>query len=304
MPENLVRLPVELALLGLLALLWGSSYLLINIALETIPPVTLVAIRVSVAAVFLCLVMAIRRASLPRDGRTWRLLLVQAFFNSIAAWLVLAWGQQHVAASLASVLNSTSPIFVFFITLLITRQEEVNLQKLVGALLGLFGVVLIIGVDALSGLGKHILGQIAVLSGAMLYGFAAIHGRRFTHISPLATAAGTMLWASAVLLPMSAVIDAPWQLAPSARSLGAALWLGLFSTGIAMILYFRLVRTIGSMGAASQAYLRSSIGVILGMVVLGESLSPIVGLGMAGAILGVAIINIPLQALRVRKAHP
>ncbi len=109
-------LPFELFLLGVLALLWGSSYLFIKLALVEIPPLTLIASRVSIAAVFLLIVVSWRGERLPREPATWRRLLVQAFLNSIGAWTILAWGQQYVDSGLASVLNSTSPIFVFFIT--------------------------------------------------------------------------------------------------------------------------------------------------------------------------------------------
>ncbi|MEO0960635.1 MAG: DMT family transporter, partial [Pseudomonadota bacterium] len=138
-----------------------------------IPPVTLIALRVLGATIFLLLVMGARREKLPRDFSTWRMLLLQAFLNSIGAWTALAWGQQYVASGLASVLNSTSPIFVFFITALVTRHEALGGRKLVGAVLGPLGVVLIVGVDALRGLGDQVAGQLACLISAGLYAGAA-----------------------------------------------------------------------------------------------------------------------------------
>lgn len=117
---------VEYLLLGLLALLWGSSYLFIKVAVTDIPPITLIALRVSGAALFLFVVLLVRGGRMPRDARTWAMLGVQATFNSIGAWTVLAWGQQFVGAGLASVLNSTSPIFVFLFTTLITRHETLG----------------------------------------------------------------------------------------------------------------------------------------------------------------------------------
>jgi len=213
------HLPTEIAFLILLALLWGSSYLFIKIAVAEIPPLTLIAIRVSVAAVFLLGVVYLRGQRLPTDMPTWKSLLGLSFLNSTGAWVLLTWGQQYIDSSLASVLNSTSPIFVFFITLFITRHEQVSLLKLGGALLGLFGVVLIVGVDALNGLGTQVLGQLAALTGAILYACAAIYGKRFAHLTPAVTAAGTMLWAFVCLVPASLVIDQPWTLSPSPPSL-------------------------------------------------------------------------------------
>ena len=179
------NLKAELPLLALLALLWGSSYLFIEIAVTEIPPITLIAIRVTSAAAFLLVVMMLQKETLPRDGSTWRMLLLQAFFNSIGAWTVLAWGQQFVGAGLASVLNSTSPIFVFLFTAMVTRHEILGGRKLLGALVGFFGVVLIVGIDALRGAGTQVAGQVACLLGAALYGCAAINGRNFRHLSAL-----------------------------------------------------------------------------------------------------------------------
>lgn len=175
------NLAIELTLLGILALLWGSSYLFVKIAVAEIPPLTLIAIRVGGAALVLLTLVRIRRETMPRDADTWRMLLVQSFLNSIGAWTVLAWGQQFVDSGLAAVLNSTSPIFIFFITLLITRHEAMHVGKLIGACLGVIGVILIVGVEALDGLGQDILGQLAVLSGAIMsLGRLCMPSRQYT----------------------------------------------------------------------------------------------------------------------------
>jgi len=285
----------EYALLGLLAAVWGASYLLIRVALATIPPVTLIAIRVSVAAAFLLAVMWHQRARFPADRRTWRLLLVQSLYNSILPWTLLAWGQQHVPSGLAGVLNSTSPLFVFFLTLLVTRHEAVGAWKFAGAVAGVAGVALIVGLDALHGLGEQLGGQAAILLGALLYAGAAIHGKRFARLSPTVTAAGTMVWAVACLIPLCLVVDRPWTLSPSAASLAAALALGLVCTGAALLLYFRLLRTLGSMGVASQSYLRAGVSVLLGVFVLGETITPAIAFGLAAIVAGVAMILAPVS---------
>ena len=289
------NLRTELPLLALLALLWGSSYLFIKVAVAEIPPVTLIALRVLGATIFLLLVMGARSESLPRDTHTWQMLLVQSVLNSIGAWTVLAWGQQYVESGLASVLNSTSPIFVFLITARVTRHEALNGRKLAGAILGLMGVALIVGLDVLRGLGDEVGGQIACLTGAALYAGAAIYGKRFGHISAVATATGTMIWASVVLLPLALFLDRPWTLAPSPTALAATAILSILCTGVALLIYFRLVRTLGSMGVASQSYLRAGVGVILGLVFLGETFTLPVAAGLCAAIAGVALINWPTQ---------
>ena len=295
MSETKPRFAVELSLLGLLALLWGSSYAFTKVAVAEIPPLTLVSLRVTLALPFLLLVLLLRRETMPRGRRVWGELLVQALLNSIVPWTLLAWGQRHVDSALASVLNSTSPIFVIFITLLLTRHETLAPRRILGACIGLAGVVLIVGVDALRGFGSEVLGQLAALAGALLYGFAAIHGRRFAALPAAAAAAGIMLWAAVCLVPLSLAVERPWTLAPSWQALGAAAALGILCTGTALCLYFRLVRTLGSLGVASQAYLRAGVGVLLGTLLLGETIAPVVGLGLAAAVLGVALINLPAR---------
>lgn len=287
------NLRIELFLLGVLALLWGSSYMFIKIAVAEIPPTTLITVRVFGAALFLMIIMKLRAEKLPSDARTWRMLLVQAFLNSIGAWTVLAWGQQFVEAGLAGVLNSTSPIFVFLITAFITRHERLGGHKLLGATLGVVGVVLIVGVDVLDGFGKQFVGQLACLMGAALYAGAAIYGKNFGHLSALATATGTMICASAVLVPVALTLERPWALSPSIVAIAASFVLSILCTGVALLIYFRLIRTLGSMGVASQSYLRAAVGVILGIAVLGEKFTLPIIIGLTTAIAGVALINWP-----------
>jgi drug/metabolite transporter (DMT)-like permease len=281
----------DFALLGLLAAIWGSSYLLVKVALATIPPITLIAARVTIAAVFLVIVMQYQGSRWPRDWSMWRLLFVQALFNSIASWTLLAWGQQFVDSGVAGVLNSTSPIFVLAFTWLVTRHEPITAWKVGGALMGLAGVGLIVGPEALRGLGKQTLGQLAILGSAALYACAAIHGRRFSALVPTVTAAGTTLWATLCLVPLALVAEQPWTLHPSAVSIMAAAALGLVCTGLALLVYFRLVHTIGSLGVASQCYLRAGVSVLLGVFVLGERLTSTAAFGLLGVILGVVMIS-------------
>ncbi|MGI9522571.1 MAG: DMT family transporter [Hyphomicrobiaceae bacterium] len=291
------NLAFELALLAILALLWGSSYLWIKVAVATIPPLTLTTIRVAVAAIVLLVVVRILKLPLPTDWRTWQLLSIQAFFNSTGAWTILAWGQQFVDSGLAGVLNSTSPIFVLLITAIWTRHEPVTWMNLLGVAIGVGGIIMIIGLDAFRGLGHQVLAQIAVLTSAFLYALAAVFGKgRYPEMHPTVIAAGTMICATACLLPLSFAVEHPWKLEPSLGSLVAAVILGIFCTGLALLLYFRLLETLGSIGVASQAYLRAGLSVTLGVVVLGEQLTMMIAIGVVATILGVALINFPRRA--------
>lgn len=294
-PVPAPRLALELALLLALATVWGASYSFISVAVATIPPVTLMAARTLVAGLVLLAVLrlAVRRpgGAMPRDARTWRLLLVQGCVNAVVPFTLIAWGQQAIEAGLAVILNATTPVFAFLITAAITRHEATSPRKLAGVACGLAGVCVIVGVEALGGLGRELVSQLAVVAATVSYGAAVILGRRLDHLHPLAAAAGTMLCAAAVLLPLSLLLDRPWTLAPSRASLLALLALAVVSTAFAFALYFRLIRTLGSVGASAQAYLRVPIGVAIGVAALGDRLPPTAWIGLVCVVAGVALMT-------------
>jgi len=237
--------------------------------------------------------MAARRIALPRDPGTWRNFLVQALLNSVVPFTLIAWGQQVVEAGLATILNSTAPIFTFLLTWGITRHEPASARKLVGVIAGLAGVTLIVGVQALGGAGQELWSQLAIVAATVCYAGAAIFGRTFSGLSPIVPAAGSMLCGAAILIPLSLLIDRPWTLSPSTSSLAALAGLSVFSTALAFLVYFRLLNTLGSVGTTAQAYLRVPIGVAIGMVFLGESLSPTAWAGLVCVVLGVAAMTMP-----------
>ena len=292
---------LELALLGLLATLWGASYSFIKICVETIPPVTLIAARTLIAGSILLLVMRLRGVAMPRDRASWLSFLVQACLNSVIPFTLIAWGEKTVDAGLATILNSTSPIFTFLITVAIVRHEAVTARKLLGVVAGMTGICLIVGFVSLGGLGDALIAQLAIVVATVCYAGAAIFGRRFKGLDPVVPAAGSMLCGTAVLIPASMIIDQPWQLAPSIDSVLALLALSVFSTALAFTIYFRLLHTLGSVGTTSQAYLRVPIGVAIGVVFLGETLTATAWLGLGCVVLGVAAMTIPARkpALRV-----
>src|SRR5690348_3548720 len=142
----------ELALLLLLATLWGGSYTFIKLGVETIPPITLIASRTAVAGLLLLFVMHWRGVALPSDAATWRRFAFQACLNSVVPWTLVAWAERSVDAGLATILNSTSPIFTFFLTLAIAHQETPTPRKLFGVSVGMAGICLIVGVQAFESL--------------------------------------------------------------------------------------------------------------------------------------------------------
>jgi drug/metabolite transporter (DMT)-like permease len=138
----------DVALLLLLATLWGASYSFIKLGVATIPPITLIAARTLIAGTLLLMIMRWRGLTMPADGGTWWRFAVQACLNSVIPWTLIAWGERSVDAGLATILNSAAPIFTFLFTALITRHEAVSPRKLFGVIAGMAGICLIVGVSA------------------------------------------------------------------------------------------------------------------------------------------------------------
>jgi drug/metabolite transporter (DMT)-like permease len=286
----------ELGLLVLLATLWGASYSFIKVGVESIPPVTLIAARTAIASVVLLGVLRWRGVALPTEPAVWRGFLFQACLNSVIPFTLIAWAERSVDAGIATILNSTGPIFTFLLAWALGRRSLAAGRQLAGVAAGMTGVCLIVGAEALAGVGQQLVAQLAIVAATVCYAGAAIFGRRFDRLDPMLPAAGSLICGALVLVPIGLVVDRPWTLAPSGHSIAALLCLSLFSTALAFTVYFRLLRTLGSVGATAQAYLRVPIGVAIGAVFLGETLASTTLIGLACVIAGVAAMTIPARS--------
>jgi len=286
----------EYVLLLVLATLWGASYTFIRLGVATIPPVTLIAARTLIGGALLFAVLAARGIAVPHDPATWRRFMVQALLNSVVPFTLIAWAEKTVEAGLATILCSTSPIFTFLITFAITRHEPATFTKLFGVVTGIAGVCLIVGVEALSGISNALIADLAIIAATLCFAGAAIFGRGFEALDPMMPAAGSMLCGSLVLIPVSLAAEQPWTIAPSATSIMALAGLSVFSTAFAFVLYFRLLRTLGSVGVTAQAYLRVPVGVGIGVALLGESPASSAFIGLPGVVVGVAAMMAPARA--------
>ncbi|MDK1387644.1 EamA family transporter [Sinorhizobium sp. 8-89] len=285
----------ELLLLLALATLWGASYTFIKIGVETIPPVTLIAARTLLAGAILLAVIGWRGLSLPRDTAILGRFLFQACLNSVFPFTLIAWAERTIDAGVAVILNSTTPIFAFLLTALITRHEPVTARKFVGVIAGLTGISLIIGLEAFHGIGDQLVPQLAVILATICYAGAAIFGKNFKGHDPIIPAAGSLLAGAVLLVPTSLIVDRPWTLNPSPESLIALICLSAFSTALAFVIYFRLIHTLGSVGTTAQAYVRVPIGVAIGVLFLGEALSATAWIGLCCVIAGVAAMTMPAR---------
>lgn len=292
-----ITLRVEIGLLLLLSLIWGGSFTLIKVAIPTIPPFTMVAARVSIAAILLVVIAQAQGHTLPSRGSVWAAFFVQGLLQSALPFTLITWGEMHIASGLAGVLSATPPMFVLVIALTTGRgRQAVSGQKVVGVALGLTGVAATMGADALSGIGTAVpLAQMAVLGASLCYALAPIWGRRFSGLPAIVTAAGAMSCATILMLPLAAILERPWTLAPTAQAITAVLGLAVVCTALAMVIYFRLIRTRGPLGTTSGSYLRPGFAVALGATLLGESFTWSMLAGMALIVMGVIAVTAPMR---------
>ena len=281
----------NVALLLALALIWGSSYMLIKLGLETLPPLTIAAGRIGLAAMVVVVIVWWRGERLPVGFNQWRPFMVMAMLSNVLPFTLIAWGEVRIDSGLTGILLGCMPLATLVLAHLFTRDERLSTHKIMGLTLGGGGLALLIGADALAGLGGHLLGELAVIGAGLSYASATVYAHRAIRGRPTVSSASTLLVATAIILPFSLALDTPWRLDPSALSLAAVAVLGIVGTGLATVIYFRLVGGAGATFTAMINYLIPPISVLWGVTLLAETPS----LRMAGALAlilaGVGLIN-------------
>ena len=277
----------------MLAALWGPSFLFIKVAVDEIPPLTLVLGRVAIGAAFLLVVLLAQRRRLPTDRQLWRHLAVVAMLHNALPWVLLSWGEQYIDSALASILNGTTPLFTIILAHFLVAGDRLTMPKVVGVLLGFAGLLLLILPSLSGGVQASTWGLLAVTAAAGIYGVAMIYSRNHLRgLPPLVAPAAQLLLATAYMLPVALVVDMPWTLdRPSAAALGSLLLLGIMGTGLAFIVYYRLLETANPTYISMVTYVIPIFGVILGVLVLDEQLTWFALAGFALILLGVMVVN-------------
>ncbi len=283
---------LEWGILVLLSVVWGGSFFFAAVALREVGPLTVTISRVLIAAILLHAFILLSGLRMPADARTWAAFFGMGLLNNAIPFSLIFWGQTHIASGLASILNATTPLFTVVVAHFLTGNEKLTAGRGLGVLIGFAGVVVMIGADLLQGLGNNLLAQLAVLGAAVAYAFATIYGRRFRQLPPICTAAGQVTASTVMMLPVALLLERPWTLAmPGWQTFAALAGLGAICTAFAYGLYFRILRTAGSINISLVTFLVPVSALLLGMLILGERLEPKHFLGMALIGIGLAAID-------------
>jgi drug/metabolite transporter (DMT)-like permease len=287
------------ALLGVLSVLWGGSFFFSGLALRELPPLTLVFLRVVLAALILLPLVRAYRIDFPAGFSGWAPFVAVALFNNVLPFSLIVIGQTYITSGLASILNATTPLFAVLV-MAASGEEKISPQRVAGVTLGLIGVIILRG-----GVGLDLAGQgtgIALcLAAAFSYGIAALLARRHLAKSPpLATATFQLMASSAVMAVIAGLVDRPWRLPlPGATAWLAVIGLAVLSTAIAYIVFFQVLRRSGASNVMLVTLLIPLTAILLGALVLGENISTREILG--AAVIGSALLVMDGRVLKLAR---
>lgn len=278
--------------LGLLALVWGAIFLFIALALREMSPLWLVVWRVIPAAAALWLYVLWRGLAVPRAPRVWFAFLVMGALNNAVPFALISWGQTAVESGLASILNGATAFFGILAAAALLPDERLTGRRLGGVLLGVAGVAVIVGPEALTGFDPRALGQLAILGATLSYALAGVWARRrMAGVSPAVAAAGMLTGSSLLAPPLAFALEGAPALPGLPLTFAALLYISLVGTAGAYLLYYRVLAAAGSGNLMLVTILMPPISVGLGALVLGERLAPGVFLGAAMILAGLALID-------------
>lgn len=279
-------------LLALLALIWGASFLSIRIALDEVPPLTAVAHRVGWATLVLWVYVLVRKLPLPRGPHIWIGFLGMGLLNNVIPFSLMAWGQLYIPSGLTSIFNATTAVFGVLVAAIFLSDERLSPRKAVGIAVGFAGVATAIGLQNLRDFDITSLAQLAVLAGTLSYALAGVWARkRLSGLEPQVAAAGMLTASALMMIPLAWIVDGPIRLDLQPRTIAAIAYYAICATALAYLLYYKVLSLAGSGNLMLVTLLVAPVAILLGALVLGETLSPNAYKGFALLALGLVIID-------------
>ena len=284
---------VDWLLLLALGFMWGTSYVFIKIGVETLPTFTLIASRLGIGLTVLTTVVIVAREPLPRSPRIYGHLLVMAIVNIVLPFALITTAEVSVDSALAAILNGAVPLFVIVFAALFLHDEPITVNRLVGLVIGYAGVIILVSRSLGSGLSQSSLqGELMLIGSTALYGAGAVYARRNVRgLRPMIPAFFQVFFAFIIVTVIAFAFERPWTVTWDFNAVGAVVWLGIFGSGLAYLVNFRLLARMGATRTSLVAYLLPVVGIIAGAIVFRETVDARVIFGTALVIGGVALVN-------------
>ncbi len=267
-------------LLFLLSAIWGGSFFFNGVLVQQLEPLTITFGRTLLAAIALNIVIVAQGQRMPTQLAIWGAFAVMGLLNNMIPFSLIAFGQKSIDSGLASIFNATMPLFSVMLGHFFTSDEKLTWNKLLGVVLGIIGVIVLIGPQALQSIGAQTIGQLAVLGAAFSYAVAAIFGRRFRGLPPLIPAAGMLTCSALLSLPFAVFMDRFYTVTPTAATIWAMLGLAIVSTAVAYILYFTILSSAGATNISLVTLLIPLTALVLGVLFLDETITTALMIGM------------------------
>ena len=280
-------------LLIIVAALWGPSFVFIKMAVETIPPLTLVLGRVGLGAIILYVVLRLQNGRLPRSRTIWKHIVIVALVHNTIPFVLFAWGEQYIDSALASILNGTTPLFTIILAHFFTVDDHLSPTKVTGVLLGFFGLILLVIPSFTDGVEATTWGVLAIALAAAMYGIAIVYTRNNLRGLPnLVAPTGQLIVATIMLLPITLIVDQPWTMpTPATQSIVALLALAILGTALAFVMYYKLLEVADASYVSMITYVIPVFGVVLGVFLLDETVTSLMIVGCGFILLGVMVVN-------------
>lgn len=290
-----------------LACMWSPSFLFIKLAANELPPMTITACRVTIGTLLLAIVLAFRGTSLPKSKKFWMHSAVMAIFSSSLPFSLFCFAEQSIESALAAILNGSSPMFTALLVLIFLPSDRLSLQKGIGVVLSIVGLIILFSPNLGNGLQGSLIGMLAALCAALCYAISHIYGKIFmTKQAPFVAPTAQLLLSCCYLWPLVYFFESPFPSSlPSYEAILGICGLGILGTFFAFIIYYKLLETSGPTAISAVACFFPVMGMFLGFAFLGESLTP-TGLVAAAIIFsGLILVNemIPAVETKLKKAE-
>jgi drug/metabolite transporter (DMT)-like permease len=284
---------VDWILFGLLGFFWGSSYIFIKIGVEAgLTPFVLVSMRLLFGVVLLATVVAVAREPLPRSPRMYGHLVVLGAFSVAIPFVLITWAERSVDSTIAATITSAVPLFVIAFAAFALRDEPITPNKLVGVAVGLAGVAILVGFDPAALAGGSLAAELALVGATASYAIGGVYARRMVHgLRPMIPAMFQVLFALVMVTVLAFAFERPFEAPITPETLFAVAWLGLLGSGLAYLVFFRLLRAWGATRTSLVAYLLPIVGIALGALVLREAVDLRLLAGTALIIGGIGVVN-------------
>lgn len=289
--------------LVVLALLWGPAFLFTKVAVQDIPPLTLVIVRVGLAAIILYGILRFQGRRLPSLTVIWKHCAVVGLLYNAVPYVLLSWGQQYIDSALAAILIGAIPLFTLVLAYLFTADDHPTPAKMAGVVVGFAGLVVLVGPELSGGVQATTWGLLAAAAAAASYAGAIVYAQKTLRgLPPLVGPTVQLAAATLFLLPLAVWMEQPYTLPlPSWSALAALLLLTLLSTVLAFVLYYRAIEIASVTVLSMTSYLIPIVATVLGVIVLSERLNWNAYLGCGLILAGVMVVNSVFQSVGWRQ---